>query len=134
MIDGVTCRVINAHVIYSISNTNQIHKKSLVDRSSNGGVAGDDVRVIFYHPDRKVDALGIDNHTVNSIPVATAGGVVETTVGPIITFLHQYAYVGRGNSSHSSIQMEHFKSAVDEKTSKLEANSISSRMIIMCYH
>ena len=102
-IDGVAHRAIKAYVIYPISNTNRIHKKSLVDQGANGGAAGDDSRAISYHPDRKVDVLGIDNHAVNSTPVVTAGGVVETTVGPIITILHQYAYMGRGNSIHSSI-------------------------------
>ena len=89
-----------------------------MDRGANGGAAGDDLHVIPYCPNRKADALGIDNHTVNSISVVTASEIVEITAGPIIVILHQYACMGRGNSIYSSIQMEHFKSAVDEKTIK----------------
>ena len=73
---------------------------------------------LSHHPDRKVDALGIDNHTVNSIPVVTAGGVVESAIGPIIAILHQYACVGRGNSIHCPIQFEYFKATVDDKAIK----------------
>ena len=79
-----------------------------MDRGANGGAAGDDVRVISCHPDIKVDVVGVDNHTVNSIPIVTASGAVETTAGPIIAISYQYAYMGRGNFIHSSIQMEHF--------------------------
>ena len=85
---------------------------------SEWGIAGDDVRIIAYHPNKKVDVMGIDNHSVSSIPVATAGGVVNTTVGPVIVILHQYAHMGEGNSMHSSIQMEHFQATVDEKSIK----------------
>ena len=62
--------------------------------------------------------MGIDNHTVNSIPVVTVGGVVDSTVGPIIAIMHQYAYLGKSNSIHSSVQMEHFKAKVDKKSVK----------------
>ena len=34
--------------------------------------------------------MGIDNHSVSSIPVATAGGVVNSAAGPIIAILHQH--------------------------------------------
>ena len=63
--------------------------------------------------------MGIDNHSVSSMPVATAGGVVASTVGPAIVILHQYAHMGKGNSMHSSVQMEHFKTAVDDKSIKV---------------
>lgn len=50
--------------------------------------------------------MGVDNHSVCSIPVMTVGGVVNTTVGPGIVILYQYACVSKGKSIHSSIQME----------------------------
>ena len=106
VIDSTTYRAMNAHITYSISSTNRFHKKSLIDRGANGGVAGDDVRIISYHPNKKVDVMGIDNHSVSSIPVATAGGVVNSTVGPVIVILDQCACMGKGNSMHISVQME----------------------------
>ena len=68
---------------------------SLVDRGANGGIAGDDVRVILKTL-RNVDIQGIDNHQIQNIPIVTAGGVVKSQRGPVIAILHQYAYVGRG--------------------------------------
>ena len=56
-----------------------------------------------YHPDRKADVLGIDNRTINSIPVVTDGREVETTMGTIIKISHQHACMGRGNSIHIPI-------------------------------
>lgn len=51
----------------------------------------------------------IDNHTINSISIDTYGGFVQSTVGPIVIILHQYAYLSKGNKIHSAIQMEQFK-------------------------
>lgn len=116
VIDGATYRAANAHITYSLSSANRVHKMSLIDRGANGGVAGDDICIISYHLHKKVDVMGIDNHSVSSIPVVTAGGVVNSTAGPAIVILHQHAHMGRGDSMHSSVQMEHFKAAVDDKS------------------
>ena len=62
-------------------------KYSLVDRGANGGVAGDDVRVVFI-THRSVDIKGIDNHHVNNIDIGTVGGVVQTHKGPMIAIMH----------------------------------------------
>ena len=118
VIDGTTYRAANIHVTYSLSITNRIHKNSLIDRCANGGVTGDDVRIISCHPNKKVDVIGVDNHLVSAMPVATAIGVMNSTVGPIIVILHQHANMGKGNSMHSSIQMEYFKATVDDESIK----------------
>ena len=54
----------NAHIQYSVSRMNghHIHKRgALVDRGANGGMAGDDLRVINT-TDSRVDVCGIDSH------------------------------------------------------------------------
>jgi hypothetical protein len=89
---------------------------SLIDRGANGGVAGDDVRIIF-RTNRAVDIKGIDNHHVNNIGIGTVGGVVTTQHGPVIAILHQYALLGKGSSIHSPCQMEWFKNEVNDKSS-----------------
>ena len=48
-----------------------------MDRGANGGIAGDDVRII-EKSDRTVDVRGIDNHQITNIPIVTAGGVIKT--------------------------------------------------------
>jgi hypothetical protein len=70
------------------------HKRSLVDHEANGGIAGDDVRIIAK-TGQTVDIQGIDNHRINKIPIVTAGGVINTQKGPVIAIMHQYAYTGK---------------------------------------
>jgi Reverse transcriptase (RNA-dependent DNA polymerase) len=88
---------------------------SLVDRGANGGVAGDDVRVIFK-TNRNVDIRGIDNHQVTNIPIGTVGGVVTSQKGPIIIIMHQYALLGKGSSIHSPCQLEAYHNDVNDKS------------------
>ena len=71
VIDGTTYRAVNAYITYSLLNTNRIHKNSLIDRDANGGVVGDNVRIILYYLHKKVDVMGIDNHSISAIPVVT---------------------------------------------------------------
>ena len=73
-----TNRHINlAHIEYRVSLHDSLTAKSLslIDRGANGGVAGEDVRIIF-RTNRNVDIKGIDNHHVNDIGIGTVGGVV----------------------------------------------------------
>jgi hypothetical protein len=88
---------------------------SLIDRGANGGVAGEDVRIIFK-TNRTVDIKGIDNHHVNDIGIGTVGGVVHTQHGPVIAILHQYALLGKGASIHSPCQLEWYKNDVNDKS------------------
>ena len=91
---------------------------SLVDQGANGGVAGEDVRVIFKS-DKAVDIQGIDNHQVNDIGVGTVGGVVQTHKGKAILIMNQYALLGKGNTIHSPGQMESYGSHVCDKSKKV---------------
>ncbi|KAG7336583.1 reverse transcriptase RNA-dependent DNA polymerase [Nitzschia inconspicua] len=102
-------------VVYRVSSTYVKSKQSLVDRGANGGIAGQDCKVICVS-DRTVDVQGIDNHQLNLVSIGTAAGYAESNKGPVILILHQYALVGRGHSIHSPGQLEWFKHSVCDKS------------------
>jgi len=104
--------------VYRVSNTSRTQETgSLMDRGSNGGVAGEDCRVIEFHPHRKADLIGIDQHMMTGLRIATVGGYVKSTVGPIIIVMHQYAHTGRGISIHSPGHWEYYGANVCDKSS-----------------
>jgi hypothetical protein len=110
-----TLCVNSTHIEYFVSKHEALlaHSMSLIDRGDNGGVAGDDARIIFL-TNCTVDIKGIDNHHVNSI--GTVGGVVQTQHSPIIAIRHQYALLGKGASIHSPSQLEWYKNDVNDKS------------------
>ena len=104
---------------YKVSSTQATQSKgALIDRGANGGIAGDDIRIIAK-TGRSVDIQGIDNHRINEIPIVTAGGVINTQKGPVIAIMHQYAYTGKGKSIHSCAQLEAHKQVVHDKSIKV---------------
>ena len=119
-LNGTVYRQVNvARTLYSISSCHAVGRKgSLIDQGANGGIAGEDVRIIGK-TDRSVDIQGIDNHWMTEIPIVTAGGVINTQKGPVIAILNQYAYTGKGKSIHSSAQLESHKQQVHDKSSKV---------------
>ena len=65
----------NMHeIIYRVQKYDTHSDLSLVDRGANGGIAGNDVRVI-EHLNRPVDVQVIENHQSNNLHIVTAGGV-----------------------------------------------------------
>ena len=113
VLDGTTYRSISYADIYSVSQHASGKNGSLVDRGANGGIAGDDVRIID-RTHRSVDVRGIDNHQLTNIPIVTAGGVATSQHGDVIVILNQYAYTGKGRTIHSCAQMEWYKSDVND--------------------
>ena len=88
---------------------------SLVDGGANGGLLGDDVRVLEYVEGAHVDVTGIADSEVNGLKIAQAAGIVDTVAdGPIIVIMSQYADLGKGKTIHSKGQMEHFGMLVDD--------------------
>jgi hypothetical protein len=84
-------------VMYQVSN----HKKTtlplaLIDRGTNGGVAGSDTRLIDKSL-RSVHIQGIDDHMIKDVPIGTVSAVVNTQRGEVIAIMHQYAYTGKGS-------------------------------------
>jgi hypothetical protein len=88
-----------------------------VDRGANGGIAGDDTRVIHRHL-RKVDVTGIDNHEMTDLQIVDTASWAMSNKGPVILIFNQYAYHGLGRSIHSAIQLEHYKNRVDDRLIK----------------
>ena len=109
-----------AHVTYTTSQHQHNSRKpgSMIDRGANGGVAGIDSRRISG-TGRNVNVTGINDHQMPDLEICTVGGVIDTQRGPVVGIMHQYAYSGRGNTIHSSIQMESYKVNVNEKSRKI---------------
>ena len=119
VVNGKKYRQIQKHqILYSVSSHKSQKAGSLVDRGANGGIAGEDVRII-EKSDRTVDVRGIDNHQITNIPIVTAGGVIKTQHGPAIAIMHQYAYTGQGKTIHSSGQLEWYHNDVNDRSIKV---------------
>ena len=88
VINGKVYRSVNKAITYFLSKHDRTHSQSLIDRGANGGVAGEDVRVINKASDRKICIRGIDNHEITDVPSVTAGGVTQSTKGEVIIILH----------------------------------------------
>jgi hypothetical protein len=74
------------------------------------------VRVISQS-DRHIDLSGIDNHEITDLSMVTAGAVATTSnSGETVLIFNQDAYIHTGNTIHSSMQLEHFKNSVGERS------------------
>ncbi len=108
---------VNANVTYNVSNHQSSKKGSLVDRGANGGVAGDDCRIMQVDAiPRRVNVSGLADSQLSGVPIGTVGAYMHTNKGPIIAIWHQVALYGKGNSIHASAQMEHYKIDVNERS------------------
>ena len=73
---------------YNISRNNvSSNHGALVDRGANGGIAGNDVRIITTST-RRVDVSGINSHELTHLPIVTDGRVVSSQRGEIIIILN----------------------------------------------
>jgi hypothetical protein len=111
----------NHRLHYNIAtHENRITRiSSLVDRGANGGLAGEDVRII-EQSNRTANVSGINNHTIHGLPIVTAAGVVSTHLGPICLLMHQYANHGKGKTIHSRLQIENHGNDVNDKSLKVK--------------
>ena len=111
--------MIETNTTYNVSLHRRASKRgALVDRGANGGVAGADTHIIS-RTGRTVDITGIDEHQLNSIPIGTCGAVVPTIKGEAIIIMHEYALFGKGQTIHSSGQIEHYRNLVHDKSMKV---------------
>ena len=123
-------RSVNSTITYTVSERNRIHRtlKALMDRGANGGVGGEDTRVINWDASgRTVDIEGVDSHRVTQVRLASCGGVGMTNQGEVIFVFHQYAYLGKGPSIHSVGQIEAFGHDICDKSYKVGGKQ---RMVI----
>jgi hypothetical protein len=109
---------VNAAIRYSISAHRSSKSGALVDHGANGGIAGDDIRIIFK-TGRHVDVRGINDHQIVDIPIVACGGVILTQRGPVIAVMHQYTYTGKGKTIYSCGQLEWYKNDVNDKSIKV---------------
>ena len=65
---------------------------SLIDGGANGGLAGADVRLVSTGS-TKADVMGINDTTIADVPIGTVAGLIQTTEGPAIAVMHQYACI-----------------------------------------
>ena len=93
---------------------------SLVDRGANGGIIGNDARVMHVHKDRNVDVTGIDNHEMNALKWVDAVSRCKSDVGPVLLVMRHYAYHGVQRTMHSSGQMEAYGLRVNDRSMRIQ--------------
>ena len=100
MVKGKKYRLVNvAKTAYSISALKSKPTGSLLNRGANGGIAGNDVRIINCIPGRNVDVKGIDNHQIVDISIVTAifcGKPRTTTTATTGTVQWRSGFLGVG--------------------------------------
>jgi hypothetical protein len=106
-------------VMYQVSN----HKRmmlplALIDRGTNGGVAGSDTWLIDKSL-LSVHIQGINDHMIKDVPIGTVGAVVNTQRGEVIAIMHQYAYTGKGGTIHSSGQLKWCGNDINDHSIKI---------------
>ncbi len=122
--DHMLRRIAACHITYKASNAKSVRAKSgaIVDRGANGGMAGQDVRIIESSTHRFVNVEGIDRHQITDIPIVTCGAyVVSKNRGPLIAIFNHYAGIQRGPTIHSSGQLETFEKQVNDRSRKIDA-------------
>jgi hypothetical protein len=104
------------HRSYHVSKTQTtIRSGSLVDRGANGGLGGEDMRVIETVPNASADVTGITNNVARNLEIVLGAGLIKSNRGPIIGLFPQYAYLGKGKTIHSPVQLESFGLDVDDR-------------------
>ena len=95
-VNGSTHRRINNLRHRVNQKASDIVEGSLVDGGANGGLLGDDVKILECVEGIKIDVTGINNSEVKDLRVAQAAGLVETLDGPVILIMSQSAVLGTG--------------------------------------
>ena len=105
---------------YTVSATKRtVHsaRGALVDRGANGGIAGNDVKIVSK-TGRTINVTGINNHQLTNIPIGTVAAHAVSQRGECILIMHQYAIHQTNRSIHSCVQLEHFNNTVDDRSLK----------------
>ena len=98
-INGTTYRSVNTAVRYRISQQASDIKTrgSLIDGGANGGLLGEDVRILEHVPNEHMNITGVASNEIANLKLAQAAALVETMAdGPIILIMLQYANYGVG--------------------------------------
>ena len=70
----------HTHLFYQGAQAKHAQHCSLVERGTNGGLAGSDVRIISKSS-RKCTATGIDQHQINGLDIVQCVSLVKTNHG-----------------------------------------------------
>jgi len=105
---------------------------TLVDRGANGGILGNDAKVIFKR-NKTVDVTGIDNHELNSLPMVDATTKAITDKGPVILILRNYACHGLNRTLHSAGQIEWFRNEVCSTSMKVGGRQVIKTVDGHCF-
>ena len=73
------------------------------------------MRVVSPSP-RKCTVTGIDNHEIPGLDLIQCAALVYTNNGIVSLIMNQYAYYGRGDSVHSSGEIEWYTNTVGDKS------------------
>ena len=74
---------------------------------------------VLQKPDWKINIVGIDDHYLTGLDIASAAALFDTQRGLVIGIFHEYALLGKGRSIHAPGQIEWFKCQVDDNRSKV---------------
>jgi len=96
---------------------------TLVDRGANGGILGNDAKVIFKC-NTTVDVTGIDNHELNALPMVDATAKTITDKGPVILILRNYAYHGLNRTLHSTGQIEWYQNKAHDTSMRVGGRQV----------
>jgi len=96
---------------------------TLVDRGANGGVLGNDAKVIFKR-DKTADVTGIDNHELNALPMVNATAKAVADKGSVILILRNYAYHGLNRTPHSAGQIEWYRNKACDTSVKVGGRQV----------
>jgi hypothetical protein len=113
----------NLYEVNANSRALRDHFRTLVDRGANGGVVGDDMRIVST-TDRSINIQGLQKHTINDLVLVTAGGVTRTQMGEVIIILHQMASMPGQKTIVSALQLEHFKCFIMDKAPKVNEGKL----------
>ena len=120
-VNGVTyTRQVNSTIFYSVheSASSCPVAGSLIDGGANGGLLGSDARILETDLVHTVDATGVTNTQLTSLPIVQAASKIETVGdGPIIAILSSYAKRSDGGRTiHSKGQLESFGIIIDDRS------------------
>jgi len=99
---------------YRVSNYSTDRKLgSLIDGGCNGGLAGNDVKVLET-TQKTVSVSGIADAKLEDVPIGNVAGLVQSNKGPIVCIFNQYAIHGKDKTIHSSLQLRSFLNDIND--------------------
>ena len=84
-----------------------------------GGSAPGVVDGILSRSSRKCTVTGIDSHELQGLDVVQCAALVQTNHGIVNLIINEYACYGKGDTIHSSGQIEWFKNSVDDRSGQV---------------